>query len=62
MSRYRYRIGKKVGRWQPSQYEAAKAAARAGFGSMDEYEPAPGDFPPTVYLHPLVDIEKEPDA
>jgi hypothetical protein len=59
MPRYRYVVGPKKGRWHDTEREACLAAVKAGFGSVDDhYEPRPGDYPPTIYLDPLVRIEQ----
>jgi hypothetical protein len=63
MPRYRYTTPGKTGRWCDTEREACLAAVKAGLGSVDDsYEPRPGDYPNPIYLHPLVKIEKEPDA
>lgn len=52
---YRFVTPGRKGAWRDNYYAAVLDAVRAGFGSVEEWEPEPG-LPPRVYLHPLARI------
>ncbi|UZW54080.1 hypothetical protein NUH86_11090 [Sphingobium sp. JS3065] len=58
MTRYRYVMPTRKGRWLPTKEAAQDAAAKAGFGSRSEYDDPNGPRRATFFGDPMLKIEE----